>query len=133
MSDEIIKVMDILCEKFGIAIDWTAENVMPYFQQLMEKFIRYEIATSVFIIVELFLVTVISLVIALIIKRNGDSWCDYFDDSEPLWWVMVICFAIAIIAGIVFAIIGGVECADIITCVLFPEKKIIEYIYALKF
>lgn len=29
MSEEIIKVLDYICEQLGIAIDWTAENVWP--------------------------------------------------------------------------------------------------------
>ena len=30
MSQQIIEVLDYLFEKFGIAIDWTSENIMPY-------------------------------------------------------------------------------------------------------
>lgn len=37
MSQEIIKVLDNLCEKFGIAIDWTSQNVKPYLQELFCK------------------------------------------------------------------------------------------------
>lgn len=32
MSVEVIKVLDALVEKFGIAIDWTSANVLPYLQ-----------------------------------------------------------------------------------------------------
>ena len=35
-SEQIIEVLNALCEKFGIAIDWTAENVMPYLTDLAE-------------------------------------------------------------------------------------------------
>ena len=47
MSEEIIKILDALTNKFGIVIDWTSENIIPYMQQLFEKYINYEIATSV--------------------------------------------------------------------------------------
>lgn len=30
VSDQIINVLDALCEKFGLVIDWTSENVVPY-------------------------------------------------------------------------------------------------------
>lgn len=30
MSQEIINVLDNLGEKFGIAIDWSNENILPY-------------------------------------------------------------------------------------------------------
>ena len=34
MSEEIIKVLDALAEKFGVAVDWTSANVIPYLEQL---------------------------------------------------------------------------------------------------
>ena len=30
VSDQIIKVLDNLCDKFGLAIDWSSKNVQPY-------------------------------------------------------------------------------------------------------
>lgn len=47
MSDEVIKVIDALAERFGIVIDWSSENVIPYLQQLCDKYITYEIITSI--------------------------------------------------------------------------------------
>ena len=29
VSEQIIQVIDALCEKFGIAIDWTTQNIIP--------------------------------------------------------------------------------------------------------
>ena len=46
VSDQIIAVLDSLCVKFGIVIDWTQENVLPYVMEIAKKFITYEIATS---------------------------------------------------------------------------------------
>lgn len=51
VSDQIIQVLDALCDKFGIAIDWTANNVIPQLEVLCKKFIRFEICTSIFWIV----------------------------------------------------------------------------------
>ena len=47
MSEEIIKVLDALAEKFGLAVDWTSANVIPYLEQLCGKYVNYEIVTSV--------------------------------------------------------------------------------------
>jgi hypothetical protein len=47
MSQEIINVLDYLCKKFGIVIDWTSENVMPYLQDLCARYIKFEIHTSI--------------------------------------------------------------------------------------
>lgn len=46
MSQQIIDVLNALCEKFGIAIDWTAENIMPYLEQLGSRIVKYEIYSS---------------------------------------------------------------------------------------
>ena len=32
MADEIIKVLDDLSQRFGIAVDWSSQNMMPYLQ-----------------------------------------------------------------------------------------------------
>lgn len=37
MGEEIIKVLDALAEKFGLAIDWTSNNVIPYLETLCGK------------------------------------------------------------------------------------------------
>lgn len=47
ISDQIIAVMNDLCQKFGIAIDWSQENIIPYLTELAKKYISYEIATSI--------------------------------------------------------------------------------------
>lgn len=47
ISNQIIAVLDAVCEKFGIVIDWTANNVMPYLQDLCHRVTTYEIVTSV--------------------------------------------------------------------------------------
>lgn len=48
MTDEIIKLLDELAKRFGIAIDWTSENVMPYLEDLFDRFITYNIVIDVF-------------------------------------------------------------------------------------
>ena len=48
MTDEIIKLLDELAKRFGVAIDWTSENVMPYLEDLFGRFITYNIVVDVF-------------------------------------------------------------------------------------
>ena len=40
VSEQIIQVVDMLCEKFGMAIDWTGENVIPYIEVLCKKLVK---------------------------------------------------------------------------------------------
>lgn len=43
MGDEVVKVLNALCEKFGIAMDWSSQNIVPYIQLLSKRCINYEI------------------------------------------------------------------------------------------
>lgn len=40
MNNTIIEILNYLGEKFNIAIDWTSENVVPYIQELFNKFVQ---------------------------------------------------------------------------------------------
>lgn len=86
VSEQIIQVIDALCNKFGIAMDWTGENVIPYFETLCEKLIKYEIATSLASITFMFLF-VIGCIIATkklhpIFKDGVESYDDCIRNAE---------------------------------------------------
>lgn len=112
MSDEIIKLLDHLGEKFGIAIDWSSNNIMPYLQGLMDRYINYEVITSI-----VWIVFGLSLIIGCVVVYIKTY------DEDVVW----ICCIIAII-GIV---IVGWQAFDIITCYTIPEKMVIEYLQRL--
>lgn len=124
MSEEIIKVLDALGEKFGIAINWTSENVMPYLQQLCSKYITYEIATSIVWL----LVGICPLFIGkYLIEKAKQYWKQYEEDVRSDFDIMATLFGI--LAGLVI-IVGIIvilcQTMDIVTCVTFPEKMLIE-------
>ena len=127
MSDEIIKILDDLGRRFGIAIDWSSENVMPYLQDLMSRYINYEVMTSVvWIVVALIVIIGLSIGILAINKHaNKVLEKDYYSDWDFDKWV-VFCIFIIIIGCFVICIICQVF--DIITCYTIPEKMIFEYL-----
>ena len=47
VSNQIIEVLNEICNKFGLAIDWTSKNVQPYLQELIAKCVAYKFATSI--------------------------------------------------------------------------------------
>ena len=139
MANEIIKVLDELCEKFGIAVDWTSENVIPYLQQLCGKYINYEIWTSVLCIV-LWGIALIGSIIFFTnrnkaIKKflNDEDECndmyDAFDEGVGWAWILSIIVLAIVILG--FIIVIPIQARDIITCLTFPEKMILEYVQGL--
>ena len=134
ISDQIIAVIDNLCEKFGIAIDWTADNVMPYIETLCGKFINYEIATSVFWIWFMSCLSVLLWVITLILHRDAKrvAYADgCFDYERGISWAAGI--AIAVSAAVSFAAVCviGTQIHDIVVAKTFPEKVLYDYISGL--
>lgn len=118
MSEEIIKILDHIGSKFGVAIDWTDKNVMPYLQELAEKYINYEIAISATIVIALVVIALILGILTGVLYRKN---CEGYAVCGVLLWV---CF----LAG-VFVI--PTEIADIIKCITFPEMQIYEYLSGL--
>jgi hypothetical protein len=120
VSDQIIQVLDALCEKFGLMIDWTSENVIPYISTLMGKLIQWEIWSSVAWIA-MAVVALISLIVLIsrpsVQEAIGDGCFDGMFAITGL-----ILFGVACIVGII------TQTMDIIKCVTFPEMHIFEYI-----
>lgn len=114
VSEQIISVIDNLCQKFGVAIDWTANNVLPYIETLCGKYIDWEINTSIAWIIIAASCSLIALTIAIIVNCNGE--CDGFEWG---FFAVIFIFSIGIIVTQVF---------DIIECKTFPEKAIYDYI-----
>lgn len=134
VSEQIIQVIDALCEKFGIAMDWTGENVVPYFETLCEKLVKYEIVTSLASITFMFLF-VVGCIIATKklypifkdgVEKDNNS---YYDCG----WIIGSVFAIIvlIVIGIVAISVFVDNTMDIIKCATFPEMYVFEYVKTL--
>lgn len=117
VSDQIIEVLNYLGRQLGITIDWTADNVLPYVNTLCEKFIAWEISTSWMWTGIMGALVILSLVVAIIITKVWD-----WETIE--WWLFA---GVCVIAFIVICI----QVEDIITCNVFPEKAIFDYINGL--
>lgn len=114
MSDQIIQVLNYLCDKIGFTIDWTADNVWPHVETLFQKFITWEISTSWMWIGIMVALVLLALIPAIIIHNT----CDW---GRIEWFLFT--FLVVIALGVI-----GVQVYDIITCYTFPEKVIYEYL-----
>ena len=112
-AEALLKVIEFLGEKFGIAIDSTNKNLVPYLQELGGNIVAYVRAISC-----MWLIVGILLIIGgivLVIVGCKMNW-------EVFHWIGMIC---AVAAGVVFIIYYTDK---IITCDTFPEKVIYDYI-----
>ena len=120
-SNEIINVLNYLCGKFGIAIDWTADNVMPYLEDLCGRYIEYEVYTSIVwcvVLAAIVIVTGLIWLIGSIVNRVSRSRSDIPEIFSVLFFVFL---AIGFITW-------ACQAFDIIECYTIPEKTILEYL-----
>lgn len=130
VSEQIIQVIDALCEKFGIAVDWTSQNIIPYVESLCEKLVTYEIVTSIAWIAFMMLISIGSIIaakkICLILKKKKeeDRWCDW-----EISFGLTICTTIIVV--LVSIIVTAAQIMDIIKCLTFPEMYVFQYVSTL--
>lgn len=127
ISEQVIEVLNYLCEKIGITVDWTSANILPYLSVLCEKYIHYEIATSaVWLLVGIIGINVFLVFIRKVIRKAvaklEEDFCSEF-------WAMFL--AICVIALIISIWTSLHQIFDIIECCTIPEKVILEYIQSL--
>lgn len=127
MSEEIIKVLDNLGERFGIAIDWTSQNVMPYIQDLGERFIKYRTATGILQIIICAIILIISIIATkkLIKWSKSEEFNTGYNDDGCLF-VIGMFFTITIAITAVCFISSNIF--EITQNIFMPEITIIDYL-----
>lgn len=88
MENKVVEVLDALCDKFGLAIDWTQQNLMPQMIDILGRIRTYYIVTDA---VTIFINLAILILVGLTIKqmfvgkrRALESYANWpFTMSEP--------------------------------------------------
>ena len=114
VSDQIIQVIEHLAQKFGIAINWSSENIMPIVEELCTKYISYEIMTS-----KMWLIfgAVLFILIALI------GVMTLVEDGVDALILIIFVIPLSIPSVMILS-----QIHDIIRCTTFPELQILQYI-----
>lgn len=126
MNEELIKALTELAKKFGIAIDWTSQNALPYAQELMNRIVRFEIATSImWLVMGLMFIASAYWMIKLV------KFCQRKNEEYPYGiWDMGAGFAIGL--TILFPFIGICvifqQVYDFILCNILPEVIVLRYL-----
>lgn len=133
-SEQIIQVIDALCKKFGIVINWTSGNVLPYLESLCQKLIAYEICSSIALIVIMVLIglgCIIATKKFYPIFKNG--WRRNAESYDDCGWQVASVLAILGLITLSIVILGvlSTQIINIIKCSIFPEMYIFEYISSL--
>ena len=118
MSDEVIKVLDHINKQFGLGIDWTSKNVLPYVKTIMNEIVNYELWTSLVLIV---LMTGLIILTICICKW---LWNEDWDDDEIQLGAFIV--GVGLVAFFLTVLIC--EVFDVVKCKTFPEMVVYEYV-----
>lgn len=130
-------------EKFGIAVDWTASNIMPYVQQLAEKIVTYNIVSESLTVGISALLLIGCCVYACILYKSYKR-CHSTEKDTVLFMACTDCrnnfygceinvvgmilSAVAIVIAIVCSVLFGVYIEDLLKWIFIPELQLVDYI-----
>lgn len=130
MSEEIIKVLDELGKRFGMAIDWSNQNLMPYLQELMCRFIVYKnVQAIIWIIISIIVICLSIWGIKKLYKWKKEKNIEEYDDD---WLGCVLGMLGMALTLIVFIIVLICHLQGLIQNIILPELSVIDYLNFIK-
>lgn len=132
MNTEAIEILNAICEKIGVAIDWTGENVMPQLESLIEQYARYLLVSNIVGLVVSVLALIGGIVLGVVVFKsyNSGSWAvDDWDDLSIIGWVAAIaaaCFAILGAIGLICTVDAVIKSATIPQ--IYAAQKLLQMI-----
>lgn len=135
MGNEVIKVLNHLGDQFGVVIDWSSANVMPYLNDLMTRMIKYGMYINIYHIIYAIFITALFIIVTIVLYKiaykiilKSEENEEYVNSAK----ILSTAFAISLVATVIVALIeiGNIKdrIADIIELNTVPEKYVIEVI-----
>ena len=132
MDKELCNVIDKIAEKTGVVVDWTNENVLPYVQDIMQRYRTMSIVENIIIMTVCAIIITICIIVAVKMTKsitNGlqntvsSIWFDADYDAVSIFSMMA-----SIIITISFLISVIVLCGatgELIGWIYAPEVKLL--------
>ena len=137
MGNEVIKALNHLGKQFGIAIDWTSSNVMPYLQDLMSRMVKYGIYQNVSNIIYCLIILSISIIVTRKFYKASCKYTSIYnetnkyedkDNASSFAMAFLISLAITVFVTITMSYVIKESVDEIIELSTVPEKYVIEMI-----
>ena len=127
ISNEIIKVFEYMGEKLGIALDWTSESILPYIQDLCDRYIIYCIVINILWFIIGLIITYCGSKFFTYTKIHKEFGCvfSYKEDNEIARGLLYIVSVFILFVGIN---ITFMQVFDLVECATIPEKIIYDFI-----
>lgn len=136
-SEQFKDIFNMLCEKIGVVIDWTQDNIIPYLTELFGRFVTYKITTNAIGSVIFFGMLIFGIVGAIYLlkdcnkskntRENTTFWEYYYCSGGPtlaggaMIVAVVICFFIGILGTPIFI-------SELLKWIIVPEFQLVEMI-----
>lgn len=133
-SEQFVSVLDALCEKFGVVVDWSQQNIIPYISQLMNKCITYEVVTSIIWCIIFLVLFIISYGYSIRFHKKAmdKQYGGIYDFDEPIAWIALCSWIVLAAVTIIGMIVITCQVFDIAECIILPEKFLLNFISRLK-
>lgn len=139
--EEFKKAFDFLAEKFGMAVDWTADNVLPYVKEVGVRVAKYIITEkSIGVAISLFFIVLTTILFVKIAQEyakaiNKDksfkglfyTHNKYSEDPEIRDGTIVI-LVIGVVIAVSAAICFFICLSSLLKWIFIPELAILEYL-----
>lgn len=123
MSEEVIKVLDNLAQKFGIVIDWTNQNILPYLQDLMGRYISLQNSYAIiWIVISIIMIIGSIILISKCIKATKKP--NDIDDE----FLIAVGIMLSLISILIFVVALFVNIFGLLQNIFTPEITILNYL-----
>ena len=141
MSQEIINVLNYLCEQLGVAIAWTSENVWPQVVDILGRYRLMEIIKiGLWTALEFGVILAAVIVFIKIVKayktinktkENNFWWEQRYDGRFELTLGSIGLMTIMGFAGVTFLFVFFGDIGEILKWIIIPEIKYLEMLKGL--
>ena len=133
MGEEVIKVLKHLGDQFGVAIDWSSANIMPYLNDLMGRIVKYGIYINIYnIFFNIFCIALFVGITVVLYKLANRAIKKPENSEDNLAEALSIAYVVSCVATVVVIVVGIVGISDSVTNIIelntVPEKYVIEMI-----
>lgn len=138
-SEQFKEIFELICEKIGVVIDWSQENVVPFVMDFLKRYVAYNIVEEILLILfSIVLIVGVAIVFKIIIKdrarckskKKDTAFWDYYSYNKNVdagfGAVFSFVFGGAILVSAIVMFCCGIS--ELLKWCFVPEFQIVEKI-----
>lgn len=135
-SEQFKEVVEVICDKLGVAIDWTQENIIPYIMEVCKRYVTLNIVEEALFVLFGVIMVVVGAILARSLYKGGMKVAE--TDNDGFWFettgyggIEPTCSGIFGIIGAGVMLLVGIVCvpigiSELLKWCLVPEFQIID-------